>query len=265
MYSHSTLFLYGALFSALVIALRVVWVFPGAYIAYWTRTRGIRSLKCPSAQAIWSWAGLHAGSSRSPPRSHCPRPWPTQPVSPANPIAFLAFCVILVTLVLQGLTLPGVVRILGIADTPGSNLEEENARREGTRGRARLPGTNPARKTGMNLDAIYEDLTAHYRHRLSDVSGKDDSENGVSPNTTKLTRISANCFVWNGRARSARATKAVSTTRPRGGWSMNSTCARPAPVTSEALPYCPVRKFVELLILSSRPVRSEASAVESLP
>ena len=32
-YSHRTLLLYGALFSALVIALRMVWVFPGSYVA----------------------------------------------------------------------------------------------------------------------------------------------------------------------------------------------------------------------------------------
>ena len=38
-YSRGTLFLYGALFSGLVIALRLIWMFPGAYLAHWIRTR----------------------------------------------------------------------------------------------------------------------------------------------------------------------------------------------------------------------------------
>jgi CPA1 family monovalent cation:H+ antiporter len=112
------------------------------------------------------------------------------PFPQRNLIVFLAFCVILVTLVLQGLTLPWVVRILGIADPPGSNLEEETARREILE--TALAFLDESRqKSGAEFDAIYQDLTTHYRHRLSDVSGKEDSENSVSPeHHERLTRIS---------------------------------------------------------------------------
>ncbi len=192
-YRHSTLFLYGALFSALVIALRIVWVFPGAYIAYWTRTRLLhQKLKCPTVQGnlVLGWTGMRgvialAAAIALPQALADGSPFPQR-----NLIVFLAFCVILVTLVLQGLTLPWVVRILGIADAPGANLEEENARREILE--AALAYLDESRqKDGSEFDAIYEDLTAHYRHRLSDVSGKDDSENGVSPeHHERLTRIS---------------------------------------------------------------------------
>ena len=97
---------------------------------------------------------------------------------------------ILVTLVLQGLTLPWLVRLLGIADPPGSNLEEETARREILE--AALAYLDESRqKERVNSTPIYEDLTGHYRHRLSDVSGKDDSENGVSPeHHERISRIS---------------------------------------------------------------------------
>jgi CPA1 family monovalent cation:H+ antiporter len=44
-------------------------------------------------------------------------------------IIFLTFSVILVTLVLQGLTLPPLVRALGLAGASGRNCEEEEARR----------------------------------------------------------------------------------------------------------------------------------------
>ena len=66
-YSHGTLFLYGALFSALVIALRVVWVFPGAYIAYWIRTRLLHQKLTMPNRAGHSGPGLdwHARSDRA--------------------------------------------------------------------------------------------------------------------------------------------------------------------------------------------------------
>ncbi len=42
---------------------------------------------------------------------------------------FLTFCVIFVTLVLQGLTLPPLIRFLGLAGVTEDNLEEQAARR----------------------------------------------------------------------------------------------------------------------------------------
>jgi CPA1 family monovalent cation:H+ antiporter len=142
----------------------------GILVLGWTGMRGVIAL----AAAIALPQALADGS-----------PFPQR-----NLIVFLAFCVILVTLVLQGLTLPWVVRILGIADPPGSNLEEETARREILE--TALAFLDESRqKSGAEFDAIYQDLTTHYRHRLSDVSGKEDSENSVSPeHHERLTRIS---------------------------------------------------------------------------
>ena len=48
-----------------------------------------------------------------------------------------------------------------------------------------------ARRTQLNIAAIYEDLTRHYRHRLTDVIGKEDEEEGISPkHHERLERIS---------------------------------------------------------------------------
>ena len=46
-----------------------------------------------------------------------------------NLIVFLTFCVIVVTLVLQGITLPPLIRGLGLAGVAGPNCEEQEARR----------------------------------------------------------------------------------------------------------------------------------------
>src|SRR6266568_3254606 len=60
-YSLGTLVLYGALFSGLVIALRVIWVFPGAFVAQWIRSRIIhQNIRPPTAPGILilGWAGM---------------------------------------------------------------------------------------------------------------------------------------------------------------------------------------------------------------
>jgi CPA1 family monovalent cation:H+ antiporter len=97
-------------------------------------------------------------------------------------IVFLAFSVIFVTLVLQGLTLPFVVRVLGVAGGPKDENEDEEmlARREMLD--AALAYLEESRKEDeSDFQEIYDDLTGHYRHRLAAVSGKDDPENGVTP------------------------------------------------------------------------------------
>ncbi len=192
-YSRGTLVLYGALFSALVIALRVIWVFPGAYIAYWTRTRLLhQKLKCPNVQGILvlGWTGMRgvialAAAIALPQTLANGSPFPQR-----NLIVFLAFCVILVTLVVQGLTLPWLVRVLGVADPAGPNVEEESARREILE--AALTYLEDERKKDtIEFDSMYQDLAGHYRHRLEDVTGQEDAENGISPKQHKrLSRIS---------------------------------------------------------------------------
>ena len=51
------------------------------------------------------------------------------PFPQRNLIVFLTFCVIFVTLVLQGITLPPLIRALGLAGAAGPNCEEREARR----------------------------------------------------------------------------------------------------------------------------------------
>ena len=52
-----------------------------------------------------------------------------EPFVQRNVILFLTFAVILVTLVLQGLTLPFVIRSLGLAGDSTVHQEEQDARR----------------------------------------------------------------------------------------------------------------------------------------
>jgi Na+/H+ antiporter len=190
-YSRSTLILYGGLFSALIIALRMIWMFPGAYLAHWIRTRLLhQTVTTPPARGILvvGWTGMRgvialAAAIALPLTLTDGSPFPHR-----NLIIFLAFCVILVTLVLQGLTLPLLVRILGVAEPPGPNVEEETARREILE--AALAYLEESRqKDATEFDAMYEDLTGHYRQRLTALAGNEDAEDRISPEQHK--RLSA--------------------------------------------------------------------------
>jgi len=192
-YSLGRLVLYGALFSGLVVALRLIWVFPGAFVARLIRTRVLhQSIKPPTVRSILvlGWAGMRgvialAAAIALPQTLADGSPFPHR-----NLIIFLAFSVILVTLVGQGLTLPWLVRVLRVSDPAGPNLEEEAARREVLQ--AALAYLEESRKKNeAEFDAIYEDLAGHYRQRLAAVTGKDDTETGISPKHQKhLSRLS---------------------------------------------------------------------------
>jgi len=80
------------------------------------------------------------------------RPFPQR-----NLIIFLTFSVILVTLVLQGLTLPALIRALGLAGGSGANCEETEARR--IMAEAALNQLNKtSEEFEPNSAALYDDL-----------------------------------------------------------------------------------------------------------
>ncbi|MCU1271744.1 MAG: Na+/H+ antiporter [Acidobacteriaceae bacterium] len=81
-------------------------------------------------------------------------------------IVFLAFTVILVTLVLQGLTLPPLIRGLGLAGGTLQHPEERDARRAILE--AALNYLNQVREQAKpELVGVYDDLSHHYRSRLA--------------------------------------------------------------------------------------------------
>jgi CPA1 family monovalent cation:H+ antiporter len=89
-----------------------------------------------------------------------------EPFSQRQLIIFLAFSVILVTLVLQGLTLPPLIRALGLAGVTGRNTEEEEARRAILN--AALRRLDAVRESeSADFANVFDDLELHYRGRLA--------------------------------------------------------------------------------------------------
>jgi Na+/H+ antiporter len=181
-YSVAHLLLYGAMFSAIVIVLRLLWMFPGGNLAYLIRTRLLRqSYPKPSAKTVFvlGWTGMRgvvalAAAIALPEALSDGSPFPQR-----NLIIFLTFCVILVTLVLQGLTLPPLIRALGLAGKGGNEDEEEEARRIITS--TALTHLESARGEDLqDFAAVYDDLSRRYTRRLASLSKENSDEDGMS-------------------------------------------------------------------------------------
>ena len=182
-YSLQQLLLYGALFSAIVIVLRMMWMFPGAYIANAIRTRVLhQQVPLPSKRQIFvvGWTGMRgvvalAAAISLPDLLEDGSPFPQR-----NLIVFLTFSVILVTLVLQGLTLPPLIRALGLAGARSHETEEDGARKAMVE--AALAHLEEARKKdGDEFEGVYKDFSERYRHRLAKLTGTDEEGIGANP------------------------------------------------------------------------------------
>ncbi len=160
---------YGTVFAILVVALRVIWVFPGALIAFWIRRYLLHQQEpWPGGKQVFivAWTGMRgvlslAAAISLPTVLQNGAPFPQRDF-----IIFLTFCVIFATLVLQGLTLPTLIEKLGLSASGARSLEEQQAR---------LLILNTVleyldeleREAKPEHAEIYEDMIRHYRARLT--------------------------------------------------------------------------------------------------
>lgn len=176
-YTFGQLLQYGAVFSGLLILLRLIWMYPGAILASLIRRHVLRhDVPFPGPRQIFvvGWTGMRgvlalAAALSLPETLADGAPFPQR-----NLIVFLTFSVILVTLVLQGLTLPPLIRALGLSGAQvDKSKEEEEARRAMIE--AALAHLEEARTkdAGQFADA-YNEIERRYRHRLANLLGRDD-------------------------------------------------------------------------------------------
>jgi Na+/H+ antiporter len=121
---------YAALVSGTVIATRLAWVFPFTYLPRWVsrRLRGRDPAPPWQLTALVGWTGMRGAVSLAaalaiPLQTDAGAPFPGREL-----IIFLAFSVILVTLVLESLSLPPLARMLGVEDDGRAEKEETKAR-----------------------------------------------------------------------------------------------------------------------------------------
>jgi monovalent cation/hydrogen antiporter len=183
-----TLLVYGAVFSAFVILLRLTWIFPGAFLANLIRRRILhQNERLPAARQIFvvGWTGMRGVISLAAAIALPQTLANGDPFAQRNMIIFLAFSVILVTLVFQGLTLPPLIRALGLSGVSARHHPEEVEARRAILQAALEYMEKAPNKSDPETAEIYEDLTQHYRHRLATLSERGEGHDGVNPNFYK--------------------------------------------------------------------------------
>jgi CPA1 family monovalent cation:H+ antiporter len=177
------LMLIGLLVSAVVIVLRLLWMYPGAWASNWLRRHAQHQQdSLPGAGYIFivGWTGMRgvvalAAAISLPRLLQDGSPFPQR-----NMIIFLTFCVIFVTLVVQGLSLPFFIRRLGLAVAVVKNPEEERARYAMIE--AALAYLEQARELDSAAFApVYQDLIRIQKHHLNLLPGDRAVDTGYTP------------------------------------------------------------------------------------
>jgi CPA1 family monovalent cation:H+ antiporter len=163
--SVAPLVLDAAVVSAAVIVARIVWVFPAAYLPRLLSRRIRAADPYPPWQhpAVIAWTGMRGVVSLA---AALALPFTTAggaPFPERASIQFLAFCVILATLVLQGLSLPAVIRWLGVGGRRGPDGREEATARHRTAEVALVRLDELVRQ-----QAVPEVVERKLRHRLEE-------------------------------------------------------------------------------------------------
>jgi monovalent cation/hydrogen antiporter len=127
-YSPARLIGYAAVVSLAVVGARFLWVIPGTYLTAWLR-REKRPIQNPGrASVILGWAGMRGAVSLAaalalPLTTDAGDDFPNRDL-----VIFLTFGVILASLVVQGLSFPALLKLVGIEDEGRTEKEENKAR-----------------------------------------------------------------------------------------------------------------------------------------
>ncbi len=159
-HSLSQFLIVGAAAAATVVAVRMAWIFISSYGAAWlARRHNGQSYPGWEGLLVLSWAGMRGSVSLA-----AALALPAVPPFPGRElIIFAAFSVILVTLVGQGLTLPLLVRRLGLSGDAERGGEETHARQFATE--AALSRLIGLREEWPDHIPLVDQLRQRYEHR----------------------------------------------------------------------------------------------------
>jgi CPA1 family monovalent cation:H+ antiporter len=106
-------------------------------------------------------------------------------------VIFLAYCVVLFTVVVQGLTLPALIRRLGVVDDGADEQAEEHAARIAS-AEAALEALDGLAADGMAREDTIERMRAMYvfrRRRFATLRGDFEDEDGIVDRSLGYQRL----------------------------------------------------------------------------
>lgn len=173
--SAGRLALYSLIFALLLIGLRLMWVFPamalGPFLARRLFHRDERPLPAKSMFLV-GWSSMRGVIALAAAMS-LPATLPQRPM-----IIFLAFGAIFVSLVFKGLTLPPLIRWLGLSGTEEPEHEEQEARRLVVE--QALAHLESLHDEGRIFDEHYDHLRQRYAGRLAALNEESGDEHGTA-------------------------------------------------------------------------------------
>jgi CPA1 family monovalent cation:H+ antiporter len=181
---------YGFAFSAMLVLLRMAWMYPASNVAWLVRTHvGKQVYERPKANQIFvmGWTGMRgvvalAAANSLPLTLNDGTPFPQRSF-----IIFLTFSLILATLVLQGLSLPWLVRLLRLSGQNAQFCEEGEARHILLQAAIEFLGERRNSAEGEHEVHLYDDLLHDYRHKLEEVEECEPDRSVPENNSHGLT------------------------------------------------------------------------------
>src|SRR5262245_19689242 len=165
-----------ALIALAVIVLRILWVFPAAWIPRWLSERIRERDPIPPWQqlAFVSWNGMRgaitiAAALLVPLSTDAGAPLPDRDI-----VVFFAFVVVLGTLVIQGLSMPLVIRALGLEADDEADTEEALARIRSAE--AALERLQELEQEDWVLDDTAARIRGQYRFRIDRFTARADPD-----------------------------------------------------------------------------------------
>jgi len=167
----------GALFSGAVVVLRLFWIFAETYAVYFYRHLqrvGNNPVPKPKELLVLAWGGMRGVLSLAAAFS--------VPYTLSNGAAFvqrsmiiyLTFCLIVTSLVLQGLSMPWLIRLTQIGGSNEEEVEERRARRRLVEDALRY--LNRRRVQDRYEPGVVRELQSTYERRLHALPAEDVEE-----------------------------------------------------------------------------------------
>jgi CPA1 family monovalent cation:H+ antiporter len=184
------LLLYGLGFSGVLVILRMAWMYPASGAAWWIRTRVARQIyekPRPNQVFVMGWTGMRgvvalAAAYSLPTTINTGGPFPQRSF-----IIFLTFFLILVTLVIQGLSLPWLVRALGLSVPNVGVCEESSARHLLLQAAIDFLRERRNSASGEEETHLHDDLLHQYEHKITEIEQCGPEGRTPEGNTAGLT------------------------------------------------------------------------------